>query len=146
VGAMLGVEAGVGEAEARDRTVVKEVFGDDLLDIASVDVAVPDGFGIDDDYRTVFTLVETAGFVGANMVLETRFLNGVFERCFELLTSLRKAAGTGGGFVTLVRADEDVVVEFWQSVVPYLLMRCNSLSFLSLLKMRCTGVFETIDA
>lgn len=76
MGAVLGVEAGVGEAEALDGTVVEEVFGDDLFDIASVDVAVPNGFGIDDDDRAVLALVETAGFVGADMVFEASVFEG----------------------------------------------------------------------
>lgn len=79
MGAVLAVEAGVGKAKAFNGTVVEEVFGDDLLDIASMDVAIPDGLGIDDDDRTVFTLVEAAGFVGANVVLEAGFLDRVFE-------------------------------------------------------------------
>ena len=79
MGAVLGVDAGVGKAESLDGTVVEEVFGDDLFDVADADVAVPDGFGIDDDDRTVFTLVEAAGFVGANVVLEAGFLDGIFE-------------------------------------------------------------------
>ena len=61
---------------------MEEVFGDDFLDVASMNVAVPDGFGIDDDDGAVFTLVETAGFVGTDVVLETGFLNGVFEGRF----------------------------------------------------------------
>ena len=82
MGAVLGVDAGVGKAESLDGTVMEEVFGDDFLDVASMNVAVPDGFGIDDDDGAVFTLVETAGFVGTDVVLETGFLNGVFEGRF----------------------------------------------------------------
>jgi hypothetical protein len=79
VGAVLGVEAGVGEAEALDGTVVKEMFGDDFVDVANVDVAVPDGLGIDDDYWTVLALIEAAGFVGADVMLEAGFLDGVLK-------------------------------------------------------------------
>ena len=62
VRAVFGVEARVGEAEALDGTIVEEVFGNDLVDVAGVDVAVPDRFGIDDDDGAVLALVEAAGF------------------------------------------------------------------------------------
>jgi hypothetical protein len=146
VRAVFGVEAGIEEAEALDGTIVEEVFGDDLVDVVGVNVAVPDSFGIDDDNGAMLALVEAAGFIGADEVLEAGFLDGVLERSFELLAALVKATGTGGGFVALVGADEDVVVEFWQSVIPCLLWLCNSFYFLSLSEMRCTGVFETIEA
>ena len=79
VRAVFGVEARVGEAEALDGTIVEEVFGDDLVDVAGMDVAVPDGVGIDDDDGAVLALVEAAGFVGADVVLESGFLDGVLE-------------------------------------------------------------------
>ena len=114
VGATLGVEAGVGEAEALDGAVVEEVLGDDLVDVLEVDVAVPDGFGVDDDYGTMLALVEAAGLVGADVVLEAGFFDGVLEGWLELLTAVGEATWTRGGFIALVGADEDVVVEFWQ--------------------------------
>lgn len=82
MGAMLGVEASVREAEALDGTVVEEVFADDLLHIAGVNVAVPDGFRVDHDDGAMFTLVETAGLVGADVMLETCFFDGILEGCF----------------------------------------------------------------
>jgi hypothetical protein len=82
VGAMLGVEAGVQEAQALYGTAVKEVFGDDLLDVFDVDEAVPDGFGVDHDYGAVLALVEASGFVGSDMVLEAGVLDGVLEGGF----------------------------------------------------------------
>ena len=114
VGALLGIEAGIGEAEALDGAVVEEVLGDDLVDVFEVDEAVPDGLGIDDDDGAVLALVEATGFVGADVVLEAGFFDSVLEGWLELLAAAGKATGTGGGFVTLVGTDEDVVVEFWQ--------------------------------
>lgn len=77
--AVLGVEAGVGEAEALDGTVVEEVLDNDLFDVPGVDVAVPDGFGVDDDDGAVLALVEAAGLVGTDVMLEAGFLDGIFE-------------------------------------------------------------------
>jgi hypothetical protein len=57
VGAVLNVEAGVGEAEALDGAAVEEMFGNDFFDVFDVDKTVPDGLGIDHDDGTVFALV-----------------------------------------------------------------------------------------
>ena len=56
-----------------------EVLGDDLLHIAAIDVTVPDGLGIDDDYGTVLALVETAGVIGADGTVEACRFDGVLE-------------------------------------------------------------------
>ena len=55
------------------------LFGDNLRYISDPDKTVPDGLGIDDDYGAVLALVEAAGFVGADVVLEACFLDGIFE-------------------------------------------------------------------
>jgi hypothetical protein len=116
VGALLDVEAGVGEAQALDGTAVEEMLGDDFLDVFDADEAVPDGLGVDNDDRTVFALVEAAGFVGPDVVFEASVLNGVFEGGFELFAAVGEAAGTVGAFVAFVGADEDVVVKFRQEL------------------------------
>ena len=112
VGAKLGIEAGVGETQTFYGTAVEKVLGDDLLDVFDVDEAVPNGLGVDHDDWPVLALVEAAGFVGSDVVLEAGFLDGVLEGGFELFTAVWKAAGTVGAFVALVSADKDVVVEF----------------------------------
>ena len=119
VGALLGVEAGVGEAKALDGSAVEKMSGDDFRDIFEMDESVPDGLGIDHNDRAVFALVEAAGLVGADVMLEAGFLDGVFEGGFELFAAVGKATGTGGGFVALVGADEDVVVKLRQESVPF---------------------------
>jgi hypothetical protein len=112
VWAFLGVEAGVGQAQALNGAAVEKMLGDDLLDVFDVDEAVPDRLGIDDHDWAVFALVEAAGFVGADVMFEADILDRVFEGGFELFTAGKKAAWTGGAFVALVGADEDVVVKF----------------------------------
>jgi hypothetical protein len=112
VRAILDVEAGVEEAQAFDGTAVEEVFGDDLLHVFDVDEAVPDGFGVDHDYGTVLALVEAAGFISTDVVFEAGVFDGVLEGGFEFFTAAGEATGTGGAFVALVGADEDVVIEF----------------------------------
>jgi hypothetical protein len=48
VWAILGVDAGFRQAQALDGPAFDEVLLDDLLDVTDVDVAVPDGLGVDD--------------------------------------------------------------------------------------------------
>jgi hypothetical protein len=111
VGAALGVEAGVGEQKALDRTAVDEVLADNLVNVFYVDEAVPDGFGIDDYNGAVLALVETAGFVGADFALQPGVLDCVLEGAFQLAAAVAGTARTGGVFVTLVGADEEVMLE-----------------------------------
>lgn len=114
VGASVCVQAGIGQAQARDGAAVDEVLADDLDDVVQVHEAVPDGLGIDDDGGAVLALVEAAGLVCADVVLEAGGLDGVLEGGFELLAALRAAAWAVGGLVALVGADEEVVLELWQ--------------------------------
>jgi hypothetical protein len=72
MGACFGVQAGVGEAQAVDMATRDEVLLDDLGGIFGLDVAVPDGVGVNDDYGAVFALVETASFVDADFGFESR--------------------------------------------------------------------------
>jgi hypothetical protein len=111
VGAVLGVEAGVGEQKALDGTAVDEVLADNLINIFRVDEAVPDGVGIDDHYGAVLALVETAGFVGADFAFQPGVLDCVLEGAFQLTATVAGTAGTGGVFVPLVGADEEVMLE-----------------------------------
>ena len=71
VGAVFGVDALVCEAQPFDWTAMDEVFLNDLSGIFRLDVAVPDGFGIDNDRWAMFALVETSGFVDANRAAQT---------------------------------------------------------------------------
>jgi hypothetical protein len=75
--------------------------------------AVPDGFGIDDEDGTVFALVEAAGLIDADAVLEAGGFDGVLEGATEFLAVFVAAAGAGGGFVALVEADKEVVFKDW---------------------------------
>jgi hypothetical protein len=119
VRATLGIQAGIGQAQARHGAAVQEVLADDLGDVLDVHEAVPDGLGIDDNDGAVLALVEAAGLVGADLVLQTGRLDGVLEGGFELLASPWAAAWTRGALVALVGADEEVVLELWQGGGPF---------------------------
>jgi hypothetical protein len=93
---VVGVDAGVGKAEAIDGTAMEEVLVYDLLGVVGVGEAVPDGFGIDDEDGAVLALVEAAGLVDADAVLEARGFDGVLERAAEFLAVFVGTAGAGG--------------------------------------------------
>ena len=110
---MVGIDAGVGKAEALDGAAVDEVLVDDFLSVVGAGEAVPDGFGIDDHDGAVLALVEATGFVDADAVLEAGGLDGILEGAAEFLAVFVAAAGAGGGIVALVEADKEVMFEDW---------------------------------
>ena len=116
---MLGVEAGFGKAEALDRAAMQDVLGDDLVYVLELDESIPDGLGVDDDYGAVLALIEAAGLIGSDGVLEACLLEGFFEGIFEFFATAGPATGTGGGVIALVGADEDMVVEPGHELNPW---------------------------
>jgi hypothetical protein len=115
VRAVIGVDAGVGKAEALDGAAVEEVFLHDLFGVAGFGEAVPDGVRINDEDGAVLALVEAAGLVDADAVLEAGGFYGVLEGAAEFLAVFVGAAGAPRGFVALVQADKEVVFEDWHS-------------------------------
>ncbi len=110
---MVGIDAGVGKAEAFDGTAVEEVLVDDLFGVAGLGETVPDGFGVDDEDGAVLALVEATGFVDADAVFEAGGFDGIFEGAAEFLAVFVAAAGAGGGIVALVEANKEVMFEDW---------------------------------
>jgi hypothetical protein len=108
---VVGVDAGIGKAEALDGTAVDEMFVDDLFGVVGIGETVPEGFGVDDEDGAVLALVEAAGFVDADSVLEAGGFDGILEGAAEFLAMFVAAAGAGGGIVALVDADENVMFE-----------------------------------
>jgi hypothetical protein len=105
----IGVNAGFRQPKTANRTAVNQMLLDDLIDVAGADVAVPDRLGIDDNNGSVLALIEAAGLVGADFVLQAGILDGVFEGGLEVFGAVGKAAGPGGRFIPFVVADEEVV-------------------------------------
>jgi hypothetical protein len=111
---VVGIDAGAGKAEAFDGTAVEEVLLDNLFGVAGFGEAVPDGVGINDEDGAVLALVEAAGLVDADAVLEAGGFDGILEGAAKFLRVLEAAAGAGG-LVALVETDEDVVFEGWHT-------------------------------
>jgi hypothetical protein len=78
MGAGLGVEAFVGEAEAPD-----EVLIDDFGGVFGADVAVPDGLRVDDDGGAMLALVEAACLVDTDAGAEAGSFYKLLDRGME---------------------------------------------------------------
>jgi len=113
VRAGVGVDAGVGKAEALDRAAVEEVLLDDLFGVAGLGKTVPDGFWVDHQDGAVLALVKAACLVDADAMLQAGGLDGILEGAAEFLAVFVTAAGAGGGIVALVEANKEVMFEDW---------------------------------
>jgi hypothetical protein len=118
VGTSLRVEAGIGQHQTLDRAAMKQMFVDDLLNILCVNKTVPDGIRIDHNDRSMLTLVKAAEFVGTNLSLETGLLDGILERFLQLFAALAATAWTGGVFVPLIGAEEEMMLKLRHDDFP----------------------------
>ena len=118
MGACLGVDAPVREAEPFDRTSADQVLLDDLGGIFGLDVAVPDGFGIYDDRRAVLALVEASGFVDANRAAQAGGPGELLKLGMQFALAVGGARRSRSAFRTDIVADEDVVFENGQTIPP----------------------------
>jgi hypothetical protein len=110
---VIGIDAAFRQAQAFDRATLNEVLFYDFFGVLGVSETIPDRFGVDHQDGSVLALVQAAGLVDANAMLEAGFFDGVFECAAELLAVFVGAAWPGGGFVAFVEADEDVMFEVW---------------------------------
>jgi hypothetical protein len=87
------VDTGFRQAEALDRTTQHEMFLNDLIDVARVNVAVPHGFGIDNDHRPVFALIETAGLLARILFFSPASSMASLKAALRLLEPLGRQLG-----------------------------------------------------
>ena len=80
MGALVTVDAGFSQSQPFHWASPNEVLSNDLLNIAGVHVAVPDGLGINNDHRAMLALIQTACLIRPDFVLESGIFYGVFER------------------------------------------------------------------
>ena len=107
---MGGVEDGVGDYEARDRCTADDVRVDDFVYIFGLDASIPDCFGVDHYGWSEFTLVEAAGFIGADVFYSALCQLG-FEEALQFALPGGVAAAARMAWFALVHANEDVFVE-----------------------------------
>jgi hypothetical protein len=117
MGAGLGVDAFVGEAEALDGTAGDEVLVDDFGGVFQADVAVPDGLRIDDNGMAMLALIEAAGLVDADAGAEAGSLNELLDGSVEFALAVGVARGARGVGGAGVGADKDVAFKRGQMML-----------------------------
>jgi hypothetical protein len=115
--ASVGVDAPVMQSQALDRAVARDVAVDDLRDVGYGDVPIPDTFWVDHDGRTVFALIQAAGFVGADGIFQSTKSQFGLEGPLEFCRAGRVAASARMTLSTLIGAYEDVFDEFCHEAV-----------------------------
>jgi hypothetical protein len=116
VGAGFCVDALFGQAQALDGMAAYQVLFHDGRGVRGLQVAVPDGIGVNDDRRPMFALVEAAGFVDADFDAEAGGFGELLQLCEELAFSVGSAGRAGRIGGTGVLADKDVTFKCGQAV------------------------------
>jgi hypothetical protein len=114
-----GIQAGVGQAQALDGDAAEKVRLDDFIDIGEGNVAVPNGFGVDDDRGTVFALIEAPGFIGAYRQGNSRMGQAGLEGTVEAGGTSRVTAAARMSVRALIGANEDVLQKFGHGAGPF---------------------------
>jgi hypothetical protein len=109
--ACLRVDALVGEAQALNGTAVDQMLLDDFGGIFWLDVAVPDGFGIDDYRRPVFALIQASRLVDSDRAPQACSLRQLLQLRVQFALSIRGARRPGSAFRADIVADKDVALE-----------------------------------
>ena len=82
---------------------------------STLEPAVPNGFGVDDDGGAMLALLKASGLVDADAGDETGGFCGVFEGGVELALAVGSAGGARAARLADIGTDEDVALEFRQS-------------------------------
>ncbi len=80
MGTSLAIDTGIRHPQPLYRPSPYDVLLDDLLNVAWMNIAVPDGFGIDHHHRAVLALIQAGRFVGSHPVLQSSLFQGILER------------------------------------------------------------------
>jgi len=111
VRADLGVDAGVGDAQALDRASVDKVLLDDFGCVFGLDAPVPDCVGIDYDRRAMFALIKTHGLVDPDAIGEPSRFGQLLKLGKDFAFSIGGAGWAGRAFWADIMAHEDVMFE-----------------------------------
>ena len=83
---------------------------DDVVNVVLIDIGVPDTFRLDDQHRTFFAAIQTAGLIN------TYFTVAIHVQCFEAFLCVFLNAGRAAimtarpSVLTLVEADEHMIL------------------------------------
>jgi hypothetical protein len=111
----LGVDAFIGEPQARDRLSADEVLLYNFRGVFGPDTAIPDCFGIDHDGWPMFTLVEAHRFVDPDLVGQSGGLGQLLQLGVQIALAISCARRARRPIGTDVVADKDVILEWRQT-------------------------------
>jgi len=115
VRAIFVIEALVGNAEPLHGPAANEVLLDNGLGVFRFDVAIPDGFRVDNHRGSVFALVKAAGLVDAHLASQSRGFGKLLQPGMQVALSVCGAGGARGALGAGVVANKDVVLECGQA-------------------------------
>jgi hypothetical protein len=116
VRACFGVDAFIGQAQPLDRPAAYQVLLHNLRGIGWLNVAIPDGFGINHHCRPVFALIQTKRLIDADCGCETGGLGQLLQLGEEFTLSIAGAGWAWGIGGALVMADKDMAFKRGQAV------------------------------
>ena len=95
------------------------MFFDDLVQIALIDIGVPNAFGIDHDHRALVAAIHAARRIDADAVLGIRDAE-LFDFVFDVVTHLLRSVVVAATLVVgaLVGAEEYMFVEITHGRAP----------------------------
>ena len=85
-----------------------QVFVDDLLDVLQFHKAVPDCLWIDDHHRAMLALIQAAGLVRPDRVLQAGGLYSILQGIFQLATAAGAAARPSSALQALIAANKNM--------------------------------------
>jgi hypothetical protein len=118
VGTTFGIETLIGDTQPLDGPAAHQVFFDDGCCICRSHIAVPNGIGINDNGRSVLTLIQATRFVDPHTTSQPGSLCKLLELGMQLALAI---AGAGRPWCTLradIMANKDMAFKYGQAVDP----------------------------
>ncbi|MBT9329726.1 hypothetical protein [Paracidobacterium acidisoli] len=105
------VDTPIRQNQPPDGTACNKMLTHNLLHILQLNAAVPDSFRVDDNRWSMFTLIETSGFICPDAARQTRCPDRIFETSLQLSFSIRSTRGTGAPRLARIGTYKNVVFE-----------------------------------
>jgi hypothetical protein len=118
VGTGTVVQALVGNPQPFDGFAAHQMLADNRFGIGRGDVTIPNRLGIDDHNRPVLALIQTTGFVDADAVGKTGFVNKFLQLDMQLAGAVSGTGAARRASRTMVHANENVMFESWHRKRP----------------------------
>ena len=105
------IDAVISQPQSLYRNAPGDVRFDDLSYVLRANAAIPDLVRINHDVRSVLTLIQAAGFVGANACLKVARRNRLLEGSVQIGVAAGIATRPRAPRLTPIRTNKDMVFE-----------------------------------